>query len=454
MTEQKPVSPEVNYAKANVYNFFNGFGGPVWGAFTAYYGPLMALLGFLGASAFYNGVVNALFWLGFILMQIPAAYYSERKKLKKWSMGTLFIISGSFMLLYGLLLMFTGGANHGLMLAAFIICYGLTTIVFGMTGPLIFALLFKIIPPSKLGSWLGVYFMIASVGGLLGGWVVKRIMQLGYPVAFEVLFIGAFVFAVGMAVAIWLINEPEGELAPQKENFAEFLKSLASIIKSDRNLVRFFVGMWIAVGHYIVLTFYSAYAIQEKGIPEAETGLFVSMNLLGWLLASLGPFFFILAPLNLITGKRLGISSGIFGAGWFADKLGPKYALIVFQVAAFAGVLLALAAESVYAFYAVWIVAGYAQICNNIGYSNMTLLSCPIQDKSSYIGLVNFAVFPFAVVIPMVVGALIDRGILSFTGTFQISMGLMVLAILFIAVFVENPTAFKQMQAEAAAAKS
>ncbi len=78
MNDNKQVSPELNFAKANMYQFLRGIGGPVWGSCAAYYGPLMALLGFLGASEFYNGVVHALFWLGFILPQGPAAYYSER----------------------------------------------------------------------------------------------------------------------------------------------------------------------------------------------------------------------------------------------------------------------------------------------------------------------------------------------------------------------------------------
>jgi MFS family permease len=361
------------------------------------------------------------------------------------------------MLAFGLLLLSTGGGNHRLMLASFIICYGLTTIVSGAGTPFVFALLFKIIPQQKLGSWLGIYFMFASVGGILGGSVVKRILEYGYPAAFEILFIGTFIFAIGMAIAVWFINEPEGEPVPRKENFVIYTRHLIGIIKSDRNLVRFFVGLWLGVGHYVALTFYSAYAMKVKGIDASETGMFVSMSLIGWLLASLGPLFIVLIPaewLMRLSGNRLAIPSNIFSAGWFADRFGPKHALIVFQVTSFAGVALALASQSVLAFYFVMIIAGFAQICNNIGYSNMTMLSCPIQDKSSYIGLVNFAVFPFAVVVPIIVGALIGKGVISYAQAFYASMALMVISTIFIALFVENPAAFKEMQAQAAAEKA
>ena len=80
----------------------------------------------------------------------------------------------------------------------------------------------------------------------------------------------------------------------------------------------------------------------------------------------------------------------------------------------------------------------------------MTLLSCPIQDKSSYVGLVNFAVFPFVVVVPMVVGALIGRGILNYTSTFIVSMVMMVTAIVYFVFFVDNPQGYKDMKAKQA----
>ena len=454
MNENKQVNPELNFAKANVYQFLRGIGCPVWGSFAAYYGPLMALLGFLGASEFYNGVVNALFWLGFILTQVPAAYYSERLRYKKWAMGIIFLLAGGSMFIFGLTLFITGGTNLKLMLILFIICYGIATIISGSATPLIFSLLFKIIPQHKLGSWLGVFFMMMSVGGLLGGPVVKKILELGYPDAFVILFMSTFGFAIAMAIATWFINEPEGELAPQKENFGVYIKHNITIIRNDRNLVRFFVGMWIVVGHYICVTFYSRYALTGGfGISGDQAGLFVSMNLLGYLFASLGPLFIILYPLSLIVklaGAKLPVSANIFGAGWIADRFGPKYTLITFQIVAFLGVIIALMARNVYMFYVVWVFAGFAQICNNIGYSNMTLLSCPIQDKSSYVGLVNFAVFPFVVVVPMVVGALIGRGILNYTSTFILSMTMMVIAIVYFIFFVDNPQGYKDMKAKQA----
>ena len=177
----------------------------------------------------------------------------------------------------------------------------------------------------------------------------------------------------------------------------------------------------------------------------------MSMNLLGYMFTSLGPFFLILFPIGLImkaSGKQLSIPSNIFSAGWVADKFGPKYTLIMFNVAAFIGVMIALFANSVSVFYLVWVFAGFAQICHNIGYSNMCLLSCPIQDKSSYIGLVNFMVYPFAVVVPIIVGMFIDREILDYALSFKLSIVFMIASALFFKFFVDNPEEYKSMKGE------
>ena len=452
MNEQKQVSPELNFAKANVYQFLRGFGGPVWGSFAAYYGPLMALVGFLEAPSYYNGIVNAIFWLGFFLTQVPAAYYSERLQYKKWAMGTIFLLAGASMFAYGLILRLTGGGNLTLMLYLFLLCYSIATIISGSATPLIFSFLFKIIPQKKLGSWLGVFFMMMSIGGLIGGPIVKKILEYGYPAGFEILFMSTFGFAILMAISIWMVKEPKGELAPRKDSFIKYLKYNISILREDKNLVRFFIGMWLGAGHYVCVTFYTRYATTGGfGIDKTQAGAFVSMNLIGYMFASLGPLFIILFPVSLImkaTGKQLSIPPNIFSAGWIADKFGPKYTLIMFNVAAFMGVMIALFANSVSVFYLVWIFAGFAQICHNIGYSNMCLLSCPIQDKSSYIGLVNFMVFPFAVVLPILVGMFIDRELLDYALSFKLSIVFMIASALFFKFFVDNPVGYKRMKSE------
>ena len=85
----------------------------------------------------YNGVVNALILMGFILTQVPAAYYSERLRCKKWALGVILILAGFSLFFFVMVLFLNGGGNLKLMLGLFIIFYGATTIISGSATPLI-----------------------------------------------------------------------------------------------------------------------------------------------------------------------------------------------------------------------------------------------------------------------------------------------------------------------------
>ena len=48
----------------------------------------------------------------------------------------------------------------------------------------------------------------------------------------------------------------------------------------------------------------------------------------------------------------------------------------------------------------------------------------------------------------MIFGALIDKGLLTFNGTFKISMVLMIISIIYILYLVDNPEGFKKLKME------
>ncbi len=105
-----------------------------------------------------------------------------------------------------------------------------------------------------------------------------------------------------------------------------------------------------------------------------------------------------------------------------SGRYGPKFLLVLSQILALAGLLFALFAKTVVVyvdpvfsaggnilntilgpagieltllpgyhnvFFFVFFCAGLSAICDNVGYSSMCFLSCPIEDKTTYIGLVN-----------------------------------------------------------------
>jgi hypothetical protein len=94
-----------------------------------------------------------------------------------------------------------------------------------------------------------------------------------------------------------------------------------------------------------------------------------------------------------------------------------------------------------------FVITGLAQISDNVGYSNMCLFTCPTIEKSSYVAATNVGIIPFMVFGPIIIGQLIDKGILSYLGSFWISLILMIIAVIYILLVVDNPKSYTEMKA-------
>ena len=93
-----------------------------------------------------------------------------------------------------------------------------------------------------------------------------------------------------------------------------------------------------------------------------------------------------------------------------------------------------------------FIVCGLASAADWSGLGYMMYLCSPDEDKSSYVALTFIGSNLFTVPLPMIVGKLIDKGILGYHSTFAIFIGTTIIAILYILTVVKNPEAFIQMK--------
>ena len=454
-----------NYIKFLINGGFIGIGGMPIGSLLAYYSVMTVFMTSLGYSSIAYAVVNAIFYLGFALPQIPSAYFLESKTIKKRWMGILQLLASSCFLLFGVIMLLIGDSSTVFILCLFILFYSLGCTIGGSAIPTQFALFNKIVPPEKIGSFMGIMFVMNSLAGMAGGGIVTKVMGL-WPVdradpafsltAFKFLFILAFFFVLFAVIVLWSIKEKEGEKIPKKENFLSYVKDTMGILKKDTNLVKFFVGKNLMFGQYATKLFYATYAITHLDVASKYAGLFISFFLGGFFVAGL-------------TLAKL------------ADRYGPKFLLVLSQVLALAGLLCALFARSVVVFvdpffsaccgvlstilgpvgieltlqpgyqnvfFLVFFFAGLSAICDNVGYSNMAFLSCPIEDKTTYIGLVNLFTFLLPVVMPFVFGGLESTGIISIGTVFIINCFVMIAAILWLLYMVDNPEGFKKLKKE------
>ena len=415
------------YYKYDVFAFLNGFGGPSWGGLTYFMGIPVAFLTFLHASKAQIGLITAIFWAGFALPQVWSAYASEILTIKKKFMAKVVFLAAIAWLVLGLFVLITKASNEGLTIWLFLILFAWSCTLVGMFMPPNFNLLFKIIPTERLGQLLGILFAIQFLGVVAAGPVMAKIYNVfGEPMNYAVLFLLTFVVSIIAITVLLSIKEPEGEQVEGTPSLGAYLGKCFEIVKVDKTLVKFIVGKWLMSGHYIMLAFLLVYLMGERGFSPANAGYFTAFH-------------------------ALGLFIGGFTITRIADKYGPKQMLLTSHLIAIVYVVVAwlVPSNSIYLFFAAFVITGLAQISDNVGYTNMCLFCCPTAEKSAYIAVTNIGVNILTVPLPIIIGVLMDKGILSFGSTFGIVLGMMVLAILYILAIMENPKAFIDMKAAA-----
>ncbi len=412
------------FYKYNIFVFFLGFGGPTWGAFTIFFSIPVAYLTFLNASKMQIGLITAIYWAGFAIPQVWAAYATETKTIKVKFMAKVILLAGFAWLFLGLYILFTKGANAGLSIWLFLLLFAWSCILTGMYIPANFSMLFKIIPTERLGKLLGIAFAITFGAYVISGPVITKISDtFGEPMNYALLFLLTFAITILCVIVLLTIKEPEGEPVEGSVSLGAYIGKCISIIKTDKILIKFIIGKWIMSGHYIMLAFLLAYLISERGFDPMKSGWFTSFHAIGLII-------------------------GGFTFTKIADIYGPKYMLLTSHILAIIYTVIAWLSPSSasWIIFVVFVITGMAQISDNVGYTNMCLLCCPTFDKSTYIAVTNIGVNIFNVPLPIILGLLMDKEILNYNGTFTIVICMMVVAIIYILTVMKNPKVYIEMK--------
>ena len=416
------------YFKYDVFAFFNGFGGPTWGGLTYFIGIPVAYLTFLNASKMQIGLITAIFWAGFAIPQVWAAYASETKTIKKSFMAKVILLAGIAWLILGLYILFAKNSNPSLSIWLFLLLFAWSCSLTGMFMPANFSLLFKIIPTERLGQLLGIVFAIQFGGIVVAGPVITKINgSFGEPNSYAILFLLTAAVSIFISLVLLSIKEPEGDKIEGSPSVGAYIGKCMNIIKTDKTLSKFIIGKWLMSGHYVMMAFLLAYLMSERGFARADAGWFTSLN-------------------------GLGLFIGGFTITKIADIYGPKQMLLTSHIIAIIYTVIAwlVPSSGTTIIFVAFLITGLAQISDNVGYTNMCLFCCPTIDKSTYVAVTNVGVNLFTVPLPIILGLLMDKGILNYNSTFTICMIMMVAAIIYILTVMKNPKAFTDMKAAAA----
>ena len=254
---------------------------------------LPAFVAALTDSEMLVGIASGLSSAAWLLPQLViASMISHRPRHKPLIVGAAFA-SRPLYFLAGLVIWSLGTSRPTLSLAIM-----LATIAIFFTGDAVvsvpwFALLGKLIPPRRRGRVVGLSQVVGGLGGIAAGGAVSYLLgensAIAFPGNFALLYMGASIMFLISAVALACIKEPPSPTVPTEgqPSAMAILRELPRLIARDRpfqimQTVRILSGFVS-----LASAFYVLHATRVLGLPMSATGLFVSAQVAGTLVAGL-----------------------------------------------------------------------------------------------------------------------------------------------------------------------
>ena len=258
-------------------------------------------------------------------------------------------------------------------------------------------------PKGTRGSLFASKQLAGSIAMLLGGMLVAGLLTLDslpYPRNYAlVLTTGAGGLFVA-ALAFWFIREePRIVNEEPKEDFWSFLREVPSILRGDREFLRFILAGNLASFSLMLLPFYMIYAMDSFAGGEEFVGRFLLFQIAGAILSNLYWGY-----LSHRKGSKQVVRSCILMGG-----LIPVVALMLRPLG-----------PGAFAF--VFLLIGFVVSGRRVGFEPYLLDIAPEERRTIYVGIngtLNFSM----VLLPALGGVFID--LLGFTATFLLTVAAM-----------------------------
>lgn len=366
----------------------------------------------LTSSNLLIGLIPSLSTLGWLLPQILIANFTQKLRRKK----DLIIFSGlgeriPWLFLF-LIVMFLSSPSS-LLLVIFFILYTLFCFSGGIAGPAWQDMLAKVIPLKKRGRFFGWSNFLAGGVSIFGAFLsIYLLRSFPFPKNFALCFLFAFIATSVSYVFFVLIREPVYPVKNKKSSFKEYFRQLPTLIRKDRNFVSFLISTIFLSFGAMATSFFAVHAMNKLTLPDSQIGIFT---------------------LLLLTGQT--ISSILWG--YLGDKKGYKLIMELGTLLTILAILLAVFSSSIYLFYGVFFIFGWAFSASFISTMGVVLEFSTPELRPTYIALANTVKAPFMSLSPLLGGFLADK--ISFPFVFIFTIFILLGGILYLAFLVKEP---------------
>jgi MFS family permease len=279
---------------------------------------------------------------------------------------------------------FLPGMDHGVALLLTFALLTWNSLGAGLTAVPWQSLIAKIVPSDRRGAFFGTQAaganLMSSISAVLAGIILERVSA---PANFTLCFLlGAAAMAVSWG---WFAAVREGPSAPTgaAPNPRAFWGQLGAILRRDANFRWFIIARMIAQLAVTSIAFYTVFAVKQHGMGLLVAGIMTSV----------------------FTAAQIAANAVM---GWLSDRLGHRIVIQIGIVCASASALLAWLAPDITWFYAVFVLAGIANVAVWTIAIAMTLEFGSHHDRPVYIGLANTLVAPSTIIFPLAAGWLAD----------------------------------------------
>lgn len=223
------------------------------------------------------------------------------------------------------------------------------------------------VPARRRSSVFANRYLIGSIMGLAGGWVVKRTLA-DHPgaVGYGFLHLYAFGLLVLSYALFAALRETPRQPSPTRLHLSllDNLRAVPGLVIRYPQFGTYLVVSAMANGAYLLAPFLAIHCLSALGRPASYVGVFVAAQMTGG-----------------VTGNLL--------AGWLGDRHGAKRVLLLSQVALLATAAGALVAGTEMICWAVFFGLGFVDASRRVGGGTLVLEIAPGERRATALAIAS-----------------------------------------------------------------